>query len=140
MFCVFDPKVLRVTGAGTNFTTTPKDKEVFVGSNVQFDWDYIDSGDVKDVRFGVLVPIADSETPREVAIYVKKKDGPLMFNNMDQSIEWIRDRVEVVPRRRASFRIKSVKMDDSRTFFCVLMTGSIGSVMNTVKLTVVGEY
>ena len=140
MFRVFDPKVLGVTGAGTNFTTTPKNKEVFVGSSVQFDWDYIDSEDVEDVRFGVLVPVADSETPREVAIYVKKKDGTLMFNNMIQSIKWIRDRVEVVPGRRASFTIKPVEMEDSRTFFCILMTRSIGSVRSTVKLTVVGEY
>lgn len=130
---------MRVTGAGTNFTTTPKDKEVFVGSNVQFDWDFIDSEDVEDVRFGVLVPNADSGAHKEVAI-VKKKDGPPKFNNMAESIKWIRDRVEVVPDRRASFRIKSVKMEDSRTFFCSFKTSSIGSVRNTVKLTVVGEY
>ena len=134
-----DPKVRRaVTGAGTNFKTTPNDKEVFVGESVQFDWDYIDLQDVYDVRFGVLLPTADSETFEEVAICVKKRDGTLIFN-MHQSIKWIRDKVEVVPGRRASFKIKSVEMDDSKTFFCKLVTRSV-TVENTVKLTVLGEY
>lgn len=139
IFCVFYPKERRVTGAGTIFKTTPNDKEVFAGESVQFDWDDIDSQDVNDVRFGVLLPATDSETLKAVTICVKKKDGTLMLNYMDQSIKWMRDRVEVVPGRRASFKIKSVEMDDSKTFFCKLVTGSV-TVENTVKLTVLGEY
>lgn len=101
---------------------------------MQFDWDYLDNLDVKEVRFGVY----DSKTDKEVAI-VKKKGGTLHFNNMDKTVEWIRNRVEVVDGRRASFKINQVQMNDSRTFFCVLIIGVGNSVLNTVKLNVVGK-
>ena len=122
------------TSEDAHFTATPKDKEVFLGENVQFDWDYLDNLDVKEVRFGVF----DAKTGREDAI-VKKQGGTLQFNNMDKPIEWIRNRVEVVDGRRASFKINQVQMNDSRTFFCVLIIGLGKSVLNTVKLNVVGK-
>lgn len=117
------------------FTATPKDTEVFLGESVQFDWDYLDSLDVKEVRFGVY----DTKTGREDAI-VKKQGRIVIFNNMLGAIEWIRNRVEVVGDRRASFKINQVQMNDSRTFFCVLIIGDGKSVLNTVKLKVVGKF
>ena len=116
------------------FTATPKDKEVFLGESVQFDWDYLDSLDVEEVRFGVY----DSKTDREVAI-VKKIGETLHFNNQLKAVDWIRDRVEVVGGRRASFKINQVQMNDSRTFLCILMTRDGKSMVKTVKLNVVGK-
>lgn len=120
------------------FTTTPKDTEVFVGEDVQFDWEYA-AKDVREVRFGVQDP--ETKELKVVAIYVKKKDGTVIFNNQFESIKWIRDRVEVVPGRRASFKINKVEMRDSGTFFCVLMIGEENKAeTNGVELKVVGEY
>ena len=118
------------------FTATPKDKEVFLGESVQFDWDYLDSLDVKEVRFGVY----DTKTGREDAIVKKQGETLPVFNNMLKAIEWIRNRVKVVGGRRASFKINQVQMNDSRTFFCVLIIGDGKSVLNTVKLNVVGKF
>ncbi|XP_029184817.2 titin-like isoform X1 [Acropora millepora] len=117
------------------FTTTPKDKEVFVGGSVQFDWDYAVTG-VREIRFGLVV---DPEgLDREVAIYVKERNGTLRFNHMSESVKWIRKRVEVVPNRRASFKINSVQMDDSKTFFCLLVRDPLTpTIRDKVKLTVV---
>lgn len=116
------------------FSTKPKDKEVFVGENVQFDWDYVVK-DMKEVRFGVVIQDM-------IAIYIKKSDGTSVLNNLHTSVEWIRDRVEIVPNRRASFRIKQVRMEDSVTFFCQVFFGAEGLLSDSdiVKLTVVGEY
>lgn len=117
------------------FTTTPKDKEVFVGGSVQFDWDYAVTG-VREIRFGLVVDPGREDT--EVAIYVKVRNGTLRFNHMSESVKWIRKRVEVVPNRRASFKINSVQMDDSKTFFCLLVRDSLTpTIRDKVKLTVV---
>ncbi|XP_015752906.1 PREDICTED: uncharacterized protein LOC107332680 [Acropora digitifera] len=120
------------------FTTKPKDKEVLVGGNVQLDWDFAVT-DVREVRFGVVEDLGGVQT--HVAIYVKVRDGTLKFNNMSESVKWIRKRVEVVPNRRASFKINSVQMDDSKTFFCLLIRGSSTPSLSVdlVKLTVVGK-
>ncbi|XP_078353247.1 neural cell adhesion molecule 1-like isoform X2 [Oculina patagonica] len=114
------------------FSTKPKDKEVFVGENVQFDWDYVVE-DVQEIRFGVVI------NDKNTAIYIKKKDGTSVLNNLHTSVEWIRDRVEIVPNRRASFKINQVKMEDSVTFFCQVFYGAEGLLSETdkVKLTVV---
>ena len=126
------------SNSSSDFITTPKDKEVFVGESVQFDWEYIDS-DVREVRFGLVMPPAKNS--KEVAIYVKEKNGTLKFNHMDESIKWIRDRVQVVRNRRASFKINAVQLDDTRTFFCSLLVGENEiSIRDTVELSVVGEY
>lgn len=133
---------LKVSIAGSyarvdKFTTTPKDKEVFVGGSVQFDWDYAVTG-VREIRFGLVV---DPEgLDRAVAIYVKERNGTLRFNHMSESVKWIRKRVEVVPNRRASFKINSVQMDDSKTFFCLLVRDPLTpTIRDKVKLTVVGK-
>lgn len=120
------------------FTTTPKDKEVFVGRSVQFDWDFV-VPDVKEVRFGLVVDPGGLD--KEVAIYVKVKNGTLKFNHMSESVEWIRNRVKVIPKRRASFNITDVQMKDSGTFFCLLFRGYlIHPIRDRVKLTVVGKF
>lgn len=123
------------SNSSSDFITTPKDKEVFVGESVQFDWEYIDS-DVREVRFGLVMPPAKNS--KEVAIYVKEKNGTLKFNHMDESIKWIRDRVQVVRNRRASFKINAVQLADTRTFFCSLLVGENEiSIRDTVELSVV---
>lgn len=131
----FGVKALAVGEGQVYFTTKPKDKEVFVGQRVQFDWDYT-APDAHELRFGVIV------NDQEAAIVVKNlKDGSLKFNNMHDSIKWIRDRVEAVPGRRASFTINPVSMEDSVTFFCSLIYGEAKkSVPDKVKLTVVGKW
>lgn len=118
------------------FTTTPKDKEVFVGESVQFDWDYAVT-DVREVRFGLVEDPGGQR--RKVAIYVKVRNGTLKFNHMGESVKWIRNRVEVVPNRRASFKINSVQMDDSKTFFCQLFRDFKSEIRDEVTLTVVGK-
>lgn len=119
------------------FSTKPKHKEAFVGENVQFDWDYV-LKEVEEVRFGVVLKGPDGEVPQSIAIYIKKKNGSSVRNNLETSIEWIRDRVVIVEDRRASFRVNRVKMEDSVTFFCQVYFGTEGkSVSDTVKLTVV---
>ncbi|XP_067046268.1 uncharacterized protein [Acropora muricata] len=116
------------------FTTKPEDKEVFVGGSVQFDWDYAVT-DVRQVRFGLVVDPGGQDIG--VAIYIKVRDGTLRFNNMSESVKWIRKRVEVVPNRRASFKINSVQMDDSKTFFCLLVGDRLTyGGRDDVKLTV----
>ena len=133
---------LKVSIAGSyarvdKFTSTPKDKEVFVGGSVQFDWEYAVTG-VREIRFGLVVDPEGLDS--SVAIYVKERNGTLRFNHMSESVKWIRKRVEVVPNRRASFKINSVQMDDSKTFFCLLIRGaSTPSIRDYVKLTVVGK-
>ena len=134
--CYLKVSVAGSYGSVEKFTITPKDKEVFVGGSVQFDWDYAFT-DVSEVRFG----LADREHFRDVAIYVKLRNGTLKFNHMSEiSVKWIRKRVEVVPNRRASFKINSVQMDDSKTFFCLCIRGALKPmILDYVKLTVVGK-
>lgn len=124
------------------FSSKPKDKEVFLGETVQFDWDYV-VGDVGEVRFGVVIEDPETKGDQNIAIYSRKKDGTTVFNNMMDQIAWIRDRVDIVPKaiRQASFKINQVKMKDSVTFFCQVFFGDDGrSEIDNVKLNVVGEY
>ena len=133
--CYLKVSVAGSYGSVEKFTITPKDKEVFVGGSVQFDWDYAFT-DVSEVRFG----LADREHFTDVAIYVKLRNGTLKFNHMSESVKWIRKRVEVVPNRRASFKINSVQMDDSKTFFCLCIRGALKPMIRDyVKLSVVGK-
>ena len=72
---------LKVSIAGSyarvdKFTTTPKDKEVFVGGSVQFDWDYAVTG-VREIRFGLVVDPGRED--KEVAIYVKERNGTCLL-------------------------------------------------------------
>ena len=121
------------------FSTKPKHKEAFVGEDVQFDWDYV-LKEVVEVRFGVFIKRRDGEDPQNIAIY-KKKNGSSVRNNLEASIEWIRDRVVMVEDRRASFRVNSIEMKDSVPFFCQVYFGADRkSEVDKVKLTVVGEY
>ena len=133
---------LKVSVAGSydwvdKFTTKPKDKEAFVGGSVQLDWDFAVT-DIREVRFGVVEDPGGLEW--QVAIYVKVRNGTWKFNKMSESIKWIR-RVEVVPNRGVSFKINSIQMDDSKTFFCLLIRGSSTPSISVdlVKLTVVGK-
>lgn len=122
------------------FTSTPKDKQVFVGEIAQFDWDYI-KNDTDEVRFGVKV------NTTEVTICKIKfvlKDRTTIFNNKNIEIKNYKDRVEVVSDRRASFRIENVRMSDRGTYFCSLVDTDeqgivISSVISLVKMTVVGK-
>ena len=116
------------------FTSIPKDKEVFVGESIQFDWDYIDN-DTDEVRFGVIL------NTMEVAICkFVLKDRTTIFNNMNM-VKNYKDRVEIVSDRRASFRIKNVRMSDRGTYFCSLVnTDAWDSISSSVKMTVVGKY
>ena len=120
------------------FTSIPKDKEVFVGESVQFDWDYIKDG-TDEVRFGVIV----NTTEVTICKFVLK-DNTTIFNNRNTDIKNYKDRVEVVSDRRASFRIKNVRMSDRGTYFCSLVdTDEQGIVISSstsfVKMTVVGK-
>ena len=122
------------------FTSIPKDKEVFVGESIQFDWDYI-KDDTDEVRFGVIV----NTTEVTICKFVLK-DNTTIFNNRNTEIKNYKDRVEVVSDRRASFRIKNVRMSDRGAYFCSLVdTDEQGNVMSSVrsllvKMTVVGKY
>lgn len=122
------------------FTSSPKDKEVFVGESIQFDWDYI-KNDTDEVRFGVIVNTTEVTICKFVV-----KDRTTIFNNRNTEIKNYKDRVEVVSDRRASFRIKNVRMSDRGAYFCSLVdTDEQGNVMSSVrsllvKMTVVGKY
>lgn len=120
------------------FTSSPKDKEVFVGESVQFDWDYIKNDTVTDeVRFGVMV----NTTEVTICKFVLNKDRTTIFNNRNTEIKNYKDRVEVVSDRRASFRIKNVRMSDRGTYFCSLVnTDELDHYISSVKITVVGKY
>lgn len=120
------------------FTSSPKDKEVFVGESVQFDWDYIKNDTVTDeVRFGVMV----NTTEVTICKFVLNKDRTTIFNNRNTEIKNYKDRVEVVSDRRASFRIKNVQMSDRGTYFCSLVnTDELDHIISFVKITVVGKY
>ena len=117
------------------FTSIPKDKEVFVGERIQFDWDYI-KDDTDEVRFGVIV----NTTEVTICKFVLK-DRTTIFNNRNTEIKNYKDRVEVVSDRRASFRIKNVLMSDRGTYFCSLVnTDALDHIISSVKMTVVGKY
>ena len=117
------------------FTSIPKDKEVFVGESVQFDWDYIKDG-TDEVRFGVIV----NTTEVTICKFVLK-DNTTIFNNRNTDIKNYKDRVQVVSDRRASFRITNVRMSDRGTYFCSLVnTDKLDDFISYVKMTVVGKY
>ena len=117
------------------FTSKPKDKEVFVGESIQFDWDYI-KNDTDEVRFGVKV----NTTEVTICKFVLK-DRTTIFNNRNIEIKNYIHRVEVVSDRRASFRIKNVQMSDRGTYFCSLVnTDELDHIISSVKMTVVGKY
>ena len=121
------------------FTSSPKDKEVFVGESIQFDWEYIKNDTVTDeVRFGVIV----NTTEVTICKFVfTGKDRTTIFNNRNTEIKNLKDRVEVVSDRRASFRIKNVRMSDRGTYFCSLVnTDELDHYISSVKITVVGKY
>lgn len=121
------------------FSTKPKDKEVFLGEDVQFDWDYVVE-DVQQVHFGVVIEDPVTKGSQNIAIYVKTKNENKQ-NNLNKEIEWIRNRVDIVPNKRASFKIRNVKMEDSVTFFCQIVYGTQEkTASDQVKLSVVGEY
>ncbi|CAH3193998.1 unnamed protein product [Porites evermanni] len=117
------------------FTSKPKDKEVFVGESIQFDWDHI-KNDTGEVRFGVKV----NNTAVTICKFVLKdsQDRTTIFNNRNMEIKNYIDRVEVVSDRRASFRIKNVRMSDRGTYFCSLVnTDKLDDIISFVKMTVV---
>ena len=118
---------------GAFFITRPKHKEIFVGEDVQFDWEYART-DVQEVSFGVILPDIG-----EMTIYSKKKGGGTVFNNAYQAIDWIRDRTEIVSNRRASFKINRVQMKDTGTYYCTLVVELVHHI-SRVRLTVVGKY
>lgn len=121
------------------FTSIPKDKEVFVGESVQFDWDYV-KNDTGEIRFGVKVNTTEVTICKFVV-----KDRRTIFNYRNMEIKNYKDRVEVVSEKRASFRVKNVRMSDRGTYFCSLVSTDeqgivTSSVTSLVKMTVVGEY
>ena len=117
------------------FTSIPKDKEVFVGESIQFDWDYIEN-DIDEVLFGVRVNI----TLVGICKFVLK-DRTTIFNSKNIEIKNYKDRVEVVSDRGASFRIKNVRISDRGTYFCSLLnTDELNYIISTVEMTVVGKY
>ena len=119
------------------FTSSPKDKEVFVGESIQFDWDYI-KDDTDEVRFGVIVNTTEVTICKFV---LTGNDRTTIFNNRNTEIKNYKDRVEVVSDRRASFRIKNVRMSDRGTYFCSLVnTDELDHIISSVKITVVGKY
>ena len=135
------------SGSQEYFTTTPKDREVFLGTDVQLDWDFAvpssaDGRQVEIVRFGVVLkdPTNRNE-PTEMAIVINDlKDNSKVWNTADSSIQWIKDRIVPVKGRRASFIIKKVQLEDSKTFFCSLDFGRTeASITDVVEVKVVGE-
>lgn len=119
------------------FTSRPKDKEVFVGESIQFDWDYI-KDDTDEVRFGVMLNTTEVTICKFV---LTGNDRTTIFNNRNTEIKNYKDRVEVVSDRRASFRIKNVRMSDRGTYFCSLVnTDELDHFISFVKITVVGKY
>ena len=115
------------------FTSIPKDKEVFVGESIQFDWDYI-KNDTDEVRFGVILYDVEVALCKFVL-----KDRTTIFNNRNIEVKNYKDRVEIVSDRRASFRIKNVRMSDRGTYFCSLVSTDAWD-SSSVKMTVVGKY
>ena len=89
--------------------------------------------DVQDVRFGVVVG------NRYVAFLVKTKNGTIQ-SNLLEDVGWVRNRVEIVPDKRARFKIRNVELEDSTTFFCQIKYGIGKTETDAVKLSVVGEY
>jgi len=121
-----------------HFTTTPKDKEVFVGDSVQFDWDYKDDGDqVRFINFG----LAGGPSGQKLTTLLRKNPGDDLVLYTNSALE-IRSRTEVVYRRRASFRIKNVIMNDTGYFFCTLYPRDVTKKTLTkhVYMRVVGKY
>lgn len=99
---------------------------------MQFDWEYVKE-DVQEIQFGVV------NIKNYNAILVKTDNGTKQ-NNLHKNVEWVRDRVEIVPGKRASFKIRNLEMEDSRTFFCLIRYGNHGKTeSDEVKLSVVGE-
>ena len=100
---------------------------------MQFDWEYVKE-DVQEIQFGVV-----TIKNKNVAILVKTDNGTKQ-NNLHKDVEWVRDRVEIVLGKRASFKIRNLEMEDSRTFFCQIRYGIHGKTeSDEVKLSVVGE-
>ena len=118
----------------TGFTSKPKDKEAFVGESIQFDWDYI-INDIDEVHFGVKV-----NTTEVVICKFLVKARRTIFNNKNIEVKNYKDRVEVLSDKRASFRIKNVRMSDRGIYFSSLAITDESSVTSYVKMTVVGKY
>lgn len=123
LILLFHPCCPRILGfveaisTAAHFITVPKNKEVFVGDSVQFNWDYKDDkAEIISIEFG----ISDNDRGRKLINILDKspKSGIVRFQ-VQIPLEK-RERIESVEDTRASFKIKNVKMNDTGYYFCSL--------------------
>jgi hypothetical protein len=120
------------------FTTKPKNKEIFVGDSVMFDWDYRKEEPVKYISFGIVTN--GSEGPQEETLLRKQADGLLYTNNKRVFKELI-PRIKAVEKSRASFNISNVRMNDTGKYFCTMeKENDIRRYTEYVNLKVVGKW
>lgn len=130
--------VVHATDFTALFITTPKDKEVFVGDSVQFDWDYRDDADqVRYVDFGKR-EISNRNEVKLRTILSKSPDAGIVYANTPADVK---KRVIAVEDRKASFKIKHVMMNDSEMYFCTLKPKNYlhRTITDYVQLKVVGK-
>jgi len=131
--------VVHATDFTALFITSPKDKEVFVGDSVQFDWDYRDDADqVRYVDFGKR-EISNRNEVKLRTILSKSPDAGIVYANTPADVK---KRVIAVEDRKASFKIKHVMMNDSEMYFCTLKPKNNlhRTITDYVQLKVVGKF
>ena len=109
--------------SAVKFTTQPKDREVFVGKDVQLDWGYENDGNnkVETVQFGVKIG------PNEIAFVNKNvQSGMLTWGPKSKypKVESIKKKTTVLNSAdkewKASIVISKLAMNDTGFIFCKL--------------------
>ena len=129
--------------SAAKFTTRPKDREVFVGKDVQLDWGYEnDDGNnkVEIVQFGVKIG------PSEIAFVSKNvQSGRLTWRPEPKypKVESIRKKTTVLNSAdkewKASIVISKLAMNDTGLIFCKLKGKDPSQPSESVFLKVVGK-
>lgn len=133
--------LLRVVyGTDVNlFTTKPKNKEVFVGDSVTFDWDYRKEEDIVSVRFGIVSNTSEGATIALTLFAQKPNDVHYLNTQVPKFVDLVH-RINFVEGKRASFKISNLRMNESGTYFCMLKKrGEIKTFTDNVDLKVVGK-
>ncbi|XP_032243025.1 titin isoform X2 [Nematostella vectensis] len=123
------------------FTTKPKDKEVFVGDNVVFTWDYDSKPDVvKAVSFGVVKD--ESGSDRHIALIKKLSTGLVYVNSKNQITKELSKRTTIIRsagkrKYKARFNISNLAINDTGKFYCTLELNNMNTLTEYVILSVV---